>query len=134
MPSIDAIVGIPHRSATKLRRAGVRTTDALLRRAAGADGRRDLAESTGIDDGQLLEWCHRAELLGIRGVGGEYAHLLTVVGVPTLDDLAACDPEDLLGRLTGENDRRRLVRRLPTDEMVASWVLTAGGSERRVER
>ena len=96
-------------------------------------GRRGLAEATGIDDGQLLAWCHRAELLGIRGVGGEYAHLLTMVGVPTLDDLAGCDPEDLLGRLVGENDRRRLVRRLPTDEMIASWVLAAAASERQVE-
>ena len=133
MPSIDAIVGIPHRSATKLRRARVRTTDALLRRAASAEGRAALAEETGIADSDLLAWCRRAEMLTVNGVGSEYAHLLSEVGVKDLDTLAEQKPGDLLVSLGLENDRKRYVRRLPTRPMVDEWVVGARAAPRIVE-
>ena len=133
MPSIDAIVGIPHRSATTLRRARVRTTDALLKRAASADGRAELAEQTGIPDEDLLAWCRRAEMLTVNGVGSEYAHLLSTIGVQDLDTLAAQKPGDLLVSLGVENDRKRYVRRLPTRLMVDEWVAGAKSAPRIVE-
>lgn len=132
MPSIDAIVGIPHHDATKLRRARVRTTESLLRRAATPDGRADLSAATGIDDGDLLRWCHRAQVLAVKGIGAEYAHVLAELGVVSVDDLAACDPAKLFDSIIDVNDQHRYVRRLPTDLMVADWVKGATAAERRV--
>ncbi len=122
MPSIDAIVGIPHRSATKLRRARVRTTEALLKRAAHPDGRDALAATTGIASDDLVAWCHRAELLSLTGVGAEYAHVLAELGVGTLADLARRDGDGLWEEIVTTNETKRYVKRLPTDEMVAAWV------------
>lgn len=129
MPSIDVIVGLPHRSATKLRRVRVRTTEGLLQRAATPEGRAELAEATGIAEEQLLAWCRLAELITVRGIGGEYAHLLTSVGVGTLDELAGSDPAELVGRLASRNGSARVVQRLPTPAMVAGWVASAADLE-----
>lgn len=133
MPSIDAILGMPHRSATRLRRARVRTTEALLRHAASRVGREQLAQTTGIAADDLLVWCHRAELLAVDGVGGEYAHLLTVVGVMSIEGLKDADPARLVADLAEVNGRREVVRRLPTGVMVARWVERAGSTDSIVE-
>lgn len=129
MPSIDVIVGLPHRSATKLRRVRVRTTEGLLLRAGTPEGRAELAEATGIAEEQLLAWCRLAELITVRGIGGEYAHLLTSVGVGTLGELAGSDPAELVGRLASRNGSARVVQRLPTPGMVAGWVASAADRE-----
>ena len=125
MPSIDVIVGLPHRSATRLRRERVRTTEGLLRRAATAEGRAELSEATGIPVDDLLTWCRVAELISIRGVGGEYARLLTDAGVETLADLARTEPTELIVALSHRNGSQRVVQRLPTAPMVAEWVAAA---------
>ncbi len=72
MASIDAIEGIGHKYATKLRKARVRTTEALLKHGAIKRGRKQLAEATGIPERQILEWVNRADLMRIKGVGEEY--------------------------------------------------------------
>lgn len=125
MPSIDAIVGIPHRSATKLRRARVRTTEALLKRAASPNHRGELAEETGLASTDLKAWALRAELLDISGVGAEYAHVLAELGVRSLTDLGDADPGELWERIVSANAKKRYVKRLPTDEMVEEWVRAA---------
>lgn len=125
MPSIDAIVGIPHRAATKLRRARVRTTEALLKRAADPNHRGELAAATGLASEDLVAWCHRAELLSLTGVGAEYAHVLSELGVKTLADLAGRSGDGLWEEIVASNEKRRYVKRLPTDEMVAAWVQEA---------
>ena len=78
MASISAIQSMDHRSATKLRKAGVRTTDSLLKLASTRTGRRRLARETGLPEADILRWANRADLLRISGVGSEYADLLEV--------------------------------------------------------
>jgi predicted flap endonuclease-1-like 5' DNA nuclease len=120
--SISAIQSMGHRNGTKLRKAGVRTTDSLLKVAATRTGRRRLAKETGLPEGDILSWANRADLLRITGVGSEYADLLEVAGVDTIRELRRRNPERLLDSMTELNLRKRLVRRLPTEGMVAGWV------------
>lgn len=122
MASISAIQSMDHRSATKLRKAGVRTTDSLLKVAATRTGRRRLARETGLSEGDILGWVNRADLLRITGVGSEYADLLEVAGVDTIRELRRRNPDRLLEAMTELNLRKRLVRRLPTDAMVREWI------------
>ena len=122
MASISAIQSMGHRNGTKLRKAGVRTTDSLLKVAATRTGRRRLAKETGLPEGDILSWANRADLLRITGVGSEYADLLEVAGVDTIRELRRRNPERLLDSMTELNLRKRLVRRLPTEGMVAGWV------------
>ncbi len=122
MATIDSIAGIGVKQATKLRKAGVRTTEALLRRAATRSGRKELAERTGFTAAQILQWANRADLMRIKGIGAEYADLLEAAGVETVRELRRRSPKALTAKIVQLNERKRLVRRLPTEKMVTAWV------------
>ena len=122
MASIDAIEGIGHKSATKLRKARVRTTEALLKNGANKRGRRQLAEKTGLTEKQILEWVNRADLMRIKGVGEEYSDLLEASGVDTVKELRRRNAANLLTAMIEINKKKNLVRRLPTETMVQRWV------------
>jgi len=122
MASIDAIEGIGHRNATKLRKARVRTTEALLKTASTRTGRRRLAVRTKLPEKSILQWVNRADLMRVKGVGSEYSDLLEAAGVDTIKELRRRNPANLLDAMIDINQRRRLVRRLPTEAMVGGWV------------
>jgi|FLYL01.1.fsa_nt_gi predicted flap endonuclease-1-like 5' DNA nuclease len=129
MPSIGELDSINPRSATKLRKAGIRTTEALLRRASTRKARAELADQTGIESSRILEWAHKADLMRVKGIGGEYADLLHAAGVGTLKELRRRNPDSLLARLDEVNQAKGLVSRLPTRGMVARWIEDAGQME-----
>lgn len=129
MGSIGELRGIHPKEATRLRKAGVRTTESLLRHASTKRGRNALAKSADLDPDKLLDWVNRADLMRIKGVGAEYADLLKVVGVDTVKALRRRNPRSLLGSMVEVNDAKRLVRRLPTEAMVAAWVEAAADVE-----
>lgn len=129
MPSIGQIEGLDLKSATKLRKAGVRTTEGLLKVAATKRQRLELAERAAVDADALLGWVQRADLMRIKGIGGEYADLLDAVGVSTIRALRRRNPLALTAAIAEINDRKRIVRRLPTDTMVVQWVALAKETE-----
>lgn len=122
MASIGDVHGIDPKAATKLRKAGVRTTEGLLRRGASKVGRTELARATGLATEDILRWLHRADLMRIKGVGSEYAELLEVAGAGTVKDLRRRNAKALTARIVAMNDQHRLVRRLPTEGMVTTWI------------
>lgn len=125
MPSIDSIEGIGHKYATRLRKARIRTTEALLRRGATRSGRKELSEETGLTTHQILEWVNRADLFRVKGVGEEYSDLLESAGVDTVKELATRNATNLAAKIIEVNKKKRLVRRLPTESMVAGWIAAA---------
>ncbi len=125
MPSIGAVEGIGQRTATKLRKNGIRTTEALLKRAADRKGRRSLAADTGFSEKQILEWVNRSDLMRCKGVGGEYSDLLEAVGVDTIKELRRRNAASLTKKMIEINEKKKLVRRLPTESMVSRWVESA---------
>jgi len=125
MTSIETIEGIGVKFATKLRKARVRTTEALLKRGATRKGRADLAGETGLSDHLILEWVNRADLMRVKGVGEEYSDLLEAAGVDTVKELRNRRPDNLLAKMVETNEKKRLVRRLPTLSMVERWVAHA---------
>ena len=122
MGRIDAIEGIGPVYARTLRKARVRTTEALLRHAGDSDGRKALSSRTGLEEQLVLEWVNRADLMRVKGVGEEYSDLLEAAGVDTVKELRNRNPETLLVKMTQVNNRQKLVRRLPTESMVRRWV------------
>jgi predicted flap endonuclease-1-like 5' DNA nuclease len=122
MASIDAIEGIGVKNATTLRKAHIRTTEALLKAGATRRGRKQLAAETGFSEHMILEWANRADLFRVKGVGEEYSDLLEAAGVDTVKALRTRNPGSLLAKLTEVNEKKRLVRRLPTESMVTRWV------------
>lgn len=133
MPSIDAVEGIGQRTATKLRKNGIRTTDALLKRAGDRKGRRQLASETGFTEKQLLEWVNRSDLMRCKGIGGEYSDLLESAGVDTIKELRRRNAASLTNKMVEINEKKKLVRRLPTESMVSRWIESAKGLEPSVK-
>lgn len=126
MARIDQILSLDHKDATRLRKAGVRTTDALLKRAATRSDRSRLSNETDIATGDLLRFVNVADLMRIKGIGGEYAELLSICGVNTLKELRRRNGTALTAKILAVNGRKDLVRRLPTEEMVEAWIERAG--------
>lgn len=122
MATIDYIEGIGPKYARQLRKSGVRTTEALLKRAATRKGRRELADKASLTEKQILEWVNRADLMRVKGIGSEYSDLLEAAGVDTVKELRRRNSEALTAKMTQINEKKRLVRRLPTVAMVTQWV------------
>ncbi len=129
MASIDYIEGIGPKNATKLRKAGIRTTEALLKRGASRKGRKEIAADTGLPERQVLEWVNRADLMRVKGIGSEYSDLLEAAGVDTVKELRRRSPRSLTSKMVEVNEARSLVRRLPTEGMVAGWIERAKSLE-----
>lgn len=122
MASIDSIEGIGPRYAATMRKNGIRTTEALLKRAATKKGRRALAAVTKLDEKKILQWVNRADLMRCKGVGSEYSDLLEAAGVDTVKELRRRNATSLTAKMIDINERKRLVRRLPTESMVSGWI------------
>ncbi len=125
MAKIIDIEGIGEAFAAKLEGAGVATVEALLEKAGSPSGRKNLSEATGLSTDRILEWVNRADLMRIKGVGSEYSDLLEAAGVDTVRELATRRPDNLHAKLLEVNEAKKLVRRTPTLDDVASWVAEA---------
>ena len=125
MTKLETIEGIGDIYAGQLRDAGIGSLEALLEAGATPAGRRELHETTGIGDEYILDWVNRADLMRIDGVGEEYSDLLERGGVDTVVELAQRNPENLYQKLIEVNDEEALVRRPPSQAMVADWVQQA---------
>ena len=126
---ITEIEGIGAANADKLVAAGVRTVMMLLKKGCTPEGRELLAEKSGISESKLLSWVNMADLIRIRGIGGEYAELLHEAGVDTIKELRNRNPENLHSKIIGINNSYRRVRQLPTLKQIQSWVLLAKTTE-----
>jgi len=126
MGRLIEIEGIgPHYRQVLKEKANLTTTEALLEACATPQKREALAEQTGISSKMLLEWANRADLFRIVGVGEEYSDLLEHAGVDTVVELGNRNAENLFKALQDTNDKKALVRRLPTLTQVQDWVAQA---------
>jgi predicted flap endonuclease-1-like 5' DNA nuclease len=122
---IEEIEGIGAAHGAKLSAAGVLTTDHLLERAASASGRSTLADETGHSTKQLLEWVNHVDLMRVDGVGAEYSDLLEAAGVDSVPELAQRNAANLAAALESTNESKQLVRRVPSETVVAGWIAEA---------
>lgn len=122
MASLISIEGIGEAYVTKLKEAGVRSTDALLQKGATAKGRQEFTEKSGISHALILEWVNHVDLFRIKGVAEEYSDLLEEAGVDTVPELAQRRADNLFQKLVATNAAKNLVRRLPTQAQVANWI------------
>ena len=122
MSKLEKIEGVGESSAKKLHEAGITTTDSLLEKGASAQGRKEIAEKSGIGEKTILKWVNQVDLARIKGVSEEYGELLEVTGVDSVPELAHRNPESLMDSLTRVNDSKRLVRKLPSLSQLSKWV------------
>jgi hypothetical protein len=108
-----------------LRAVGIRTSDKLLEATKSAKDREALSLKTGIEPRELLRFANLADKLRVKGLGTGYAELLCRVGVDTVRELKYRNPAKLAAAMREENDKRKLVRLVPTEKAVGRWVAAA---------
>jgi predicted flap endonuclease-1-like 5' DNA nuclease len=131
--NIVDVEGIGPVYAAKLEEDGVHTIDDLLARGATSKGRDELEKATGISHGKILEWVNHADLYRLDGVGSEYSDLLEAAGVDSPIELAHRVPANLAAKLAEVNEAKKLVRRVPSEAVVAGWIEQAKSLPKVVE-
>jgi hypothetical protein len=119
---IDGIDGV---AAAILKSVGIRSTERLLESARTVRGRKMLAIKTGFDEKQLLCWANVADRMRIKGIRKEYAELLQAAGVDTVKELKYRNPGNLAKAMAEANNKRKMVRMLPSEKVVCNWIENA---------
>jgi predicted flap endonuclease-1-like 5' DNA nuclease len=132
MVKLTKVEGIGKAYAEKLEAIGIVSTDALLEKGATPQGRKEIAEKTGISPKLVLRWVNHVDLFRIKGVGEEYADLLETAGVDTVPELAQRNPENLHKKIVAINAEKKLVRQLPGLNQVREWVEQAKRLPRKI--
>ncbi len=122
---ISDIEGIGHAYQQKLKKANVRSVNALLKEGCTRQGRKQLAQTTGIDESLILKWVNMADLYRVKGIGSEYSDLLEKAGVDTVKELKNRKADNLHAKMTEVNTKRKVVRQLPGLKMVETWIKEA---------
>lgn len=122
---ISEIEGLSTFAASKLKAQGIRTTEALLDAASTVKGRKALAAKTGISEQQLLEWANVSDYMRIPGMGKAKVNLVRAAGVTTVRELAYRNPARLAQNMREVNEKRKLVRILPSEKSVGDLIAKA---------
>lgn len=109
----------------RLKCCGVTNSRQLLRASGPFRARVVLSGKTGIDMASLAYITKRADLARVKGVGATFADMLEVMGVDTVERLAAWAPDALHRTLLDFNRAERFARRAPTLEEIECWVAQA---------
>ena len=125
MANLAKIEGIGPTYAEKLKKSGITTTEALLERGATVAGRHEIAEMTGISEEKVLRWVNLSDLFRIKGIGEEYSDLLEAAGVDTVPEMAQRNPKSLYDMLTTVNEKKNLVKQVPSQTTVETWIKNA---------
>jgi predicted flap endonuclease-1-like 5' DNA nuclease len=130
--SIETIEGIGPRYGSRLRSLGIVVVEDLLTMGSTRTGRRFLADKVNVSPMTIHKWVNKADFLRIKGIGRQYSSLLESAGVTTILDLSRRNSLNLFEKLKETNKERNLVRRIPTYNMIDSWIQDAKKLERIV--
>jgi len=108
--------------AEKLRTQRIRTTTKLLQRTKNLRGRQQLAAALGVPENMLLRWTTLSDRMRVKGVGEDYAQLLSAAGVTTVRELKYRNPKKLAEAMAAQNAKRKFVQVLPSERSVSKWV------------
>lgn len=125
MTSIKELIGIDNHSVERLQDVGIYTLEQLLEKGASSGARMRLADITQLDDATIKQWVHQADLMRVKGVGPELAHLLCTVGVLTVPKLAYRSTDSLYAELVEGNHNDRAMRRLPGVHELHDYITNA---------
>ncbi|MDJ0926569.1 MAG: DUF4332 domain-containing protein [Gammaproteobacteria bacterium] len=125
MAKIDTIEGVGPALTEKFAGAGITTCEALLKAGGDKKGRADLAGKTGLSEVRILKLVNHADLMRIKGIGGEYSELLEAAGVDTVPELAQRSAKNLADKIAEINEEKKLVRSVPSESVVEGWITQA---------
>ncbi|HLI05973.1 MAG TPA: DUF4332 domain-containing protein [Ktedonobacteraceae bacterium] len=122
---ISDIKGLQPEVRTKLEAEGIRNTQQLLEHTRTQKQRTELAHQTGTTPVAIKELANRADLMRLKGVGGDFSNLLEEAGVNSCKELQHRVPDKLHAKLEAIHMSKKIARRAPTLAEVTTWIAEA---------
>src|SRR5947209_14261203 len=122
---ISKIKGLSPDIQAKLEAEGIRNTQQLLEHTQTAKQRTELAHQVGTTALVLKELANRADLMRLRGVGGDFSNLLEEAGVNSCKELQHRVPEKLHQTLVELHTSKKIGHHAPTLAQVTEWITEA---------
>lgn len=132
MTKLKTIEGIGPVLSGKFESLGIKTVADLLDKCGNPPGRTDISSRVEISEARLSKLVNCADLMRVKGIGGEYSELLEASGVDSVPELAQRNPASLLAKMESVNEEKRLVRALPSETQVRNWIRRAQALPRAV--
>ena len=123
--SISKIKGMTPEVQEKFAAEGIKHTDQLLEHAKTPKQRSDLAEKVGITASAVKEFANRADLMRLKGVGGDLSNLLEEAGVNSCKELQHRSAENLHKALVEHNAEKKIAHHVPTLAQCQEWIAEA---------
>ncbi len=125
---IDPIIkikGMTAELAAKFEALGIKTTDQLLEQAKTPGQRTELGHKVGVDATTIKEFANRADLIRLKGVGGDLSNLLEEAGVNSCKELQHRIAEHLHKTLVELNASRHIAHHVPPVAHIQEWITEA---------
>ena len=120
--AIGKLRGMSAELEAKLLQHGIVRSDQLLEAARTPTGRKNLADSLGVEAGAVLELANRADLARVKGIAGVFSDLLENAGGDTTKELATRNSDNLYTKLVEVNAEQGVAGRNPTRTEVEAWI------------
>jgi predicted flap endonuclease-1-like 5' DNA nuclease len=122
---IGKIKGLDAEVKAKLEAEGIQNTQQLLEHTQTDKQRTELAHKVGTTAHVLKELANRADLMRLRGVGGDLSNLLEEAGVNSCKELQHRVPEKLHKTLAELQASKKVAHHTPTLAQVTEWIAEA---------
>ncbi len=122
---IEKIEGIGKSIGNFLRSIGIKTTTDLLDKCSTDSGFQQVVKVSEVVEPVVKQWVIRADLMRVPDVDGQYAELMEVSGIVSVQDLANADAEELTEKMRTVNQREHCIPAsipLPDVNQVRHWI------------
>lgn len=122
---IGDIRGMTAEVKAKLEAEGIKNTEQLLEHAKTAHQRTELAHKAGTTAVVIKEFVNRADLMRLKGVGGDFSNLLEEAGVNSCKELQHRSAEHLHEKLGEIHTSKKIAHHAPTLAQLTEWIAQA---------
>ena len=122
---IENLKGMTTEIAAKIRAENIQTTDQLLEHSKTAQQRADLARKAGTTPVMIKEFANRADLMRLKGIGGDISNLLEEAGVNSCKELQHRIAENLHKTLVDINKSQHIAHHVPPVASLQEWITLA---------
>lgn len=122
---IEDLKGMTGELAAKFHAESIQTVEELLERSKTPQQRSELARKVGTTPVMVKEFANRADLMRIKGIGGDLSNLLEEAGVNSCKELQHRVAENLHQTLVNLNASKHIAHHVPPVSWVQEWITTA---------
>ena len=119
---ISDIKGLQPEVRAKLEAEGIKNTAQLLEQTRTVKQRTELAHKAGTTPTVIKELANRADLMRLKGVGGDLSNLLEEAGVNSCKELQHRVPDKLHEKLVELNASKHIAHHAPNLAQVTEWI------------